>query len=187
MPLALLAAYILGASSLNVCGHARCFLDCPCQVAAVACPPSLVRAPSYAHGTFRASSNASLLRTWELSSVVLSSQTFQNPPDCSRSSVLLFGYSTSLGFGAVAKHFAVGMHHAIRTARIFIMDESSSFYWTQGCADENYQVDISVTSSRCPPRAVIRLSAVWWITKTSQNWFWIKSRTLIPVRSKFQR
>ncbi len=109
----------------------------------------------------QAFSNPKILSTAPLGAVLAPAHDalnrMQNPTDCSALSFLLYSYSSGLGFGAVIKHLTSAFYIALRSRRIFILDDANQFYWAKGCLGGARFECFFLLLSRCSPKEIRRL------------------------------
>ncbi len=105
----------------------------------------------------------------------------QNPTDCSTASFLLYSYSSSNGFGAVVKHLTTAFYTALRSGRIFVLDDTNQFYWAKGCLGGARFECFFLPLSRCSPTEIRRLVEIGKLRQIDVNRESTKDEVGVPV------
>lgn len=105
----------------------------------------------------------------------------QHVSNCSNSSFVIVSYSTSLGFGAYARHLMVILREAIRADRVMLLNHNVKLFWMKGCPNApfegNFECFFRPLSETCPSAVVQNLVANGTLTEVAME----SSSTHIPV------
>lgn len=99
--------------------------------------------------------------------------TRQHVPNCSNTSFVIVSYSTSLGFGAYARHLMVVMYEAIRANRVMLLNHNLQLFWMKGCPNSTFEGKFECffrpLSETCPSALVYDLIANGTLTETAME------------------